>query len=394
MKLRIVIAILLILCVATAVFAVGFDTKIFRAAAIGLAVKSVGPSINKFINTFTLNNHIPIGMSTKVVPILSVGEKGYVGAAQVAGPQAYVKSTQAVWLYEDNFSQNEFRLKVLVPSASLNPLALKKVQKVGVSAIIDVSLDGRWKGQTFSHAVRAGDILKAGVVAVAINAAAKPLDRAINIITHGWTATTRVVPVATIGDKAYIGGAQVSGSAAATSAVKAVYQYEEIYGGGKYRIKVFVPSNSINPLKIKRLSGIGITALIDTSIADQERVRERQQVWAASKAGYPGINDVLKNRFKGDVATSTTRHDQGLHKGWYIGKGNQRKQLTGVWIDRYQGLKGDDRDAFVTFWNTHYKEKPNDLEKHWNEWLGKRHRNDKQGDNPGESQGKGKGKNK
>lgn len=402
MRLKLVIAVLLILCVATAALAVGFDTKIFRAAAIGLAVKSVSPSLNKFINTFTANNHVPIGMSTKVVPILSVGEKGYVGAAQVAGPQAYVNSVQAVWLYEDNFSNNEFRLKVYVPSNSLNPLSLKKVQKVGVSAIIDVSLDGRWKGQTFSHSVRGGDILKAGVVAIAVNAAASPLNHAINSITHGSDAGTKVVPIVTIGDKAYIGGVQVSGSASAVSSVKAVYQYEEIFSSGRYRIKVFVPSNSTSPLKIKRVSGIGITALIDTSIADQERVRERQVYWRTYRPGYRGIDVILGDRFRGDFEP---RHDQGLHKGWYIGKGNQRKMLSGIWIDRYRGLRSDDdRNAFVIFWNTHHNEKPKDLDKHWNDWLGKRHGNDQGDSHPifksqekekdHGNKGHGKGKNK
>lgn len=394
MKLRIVIAILLIFCVATSVFAAEFSTKIFKAAAIGVAVKSTGTSINKFINTFTLNNNIPIGMSTKVVPILSVGEKGYVGAAQVAGPKASVNSVQAVWLYENNFSNNEFRLKVLVPSASLNPLTLKKVQKVGVTAIIDVSLDGRWKGQTFSNSVRAGDVLKAGVVAVAINAAAKPLNKAINIITHGDAAGTKVVPIVTIGDKAYIGGVQVSGSASAISKVKAVYQYEAIYSSGRYRIKVFVPSNSTNPLKIKRVSGIGITALIDTSIADQKSVKARQQYWSTYKPRYPGINDVLKSRFKGDIVVVQPKKDQGLHKGFYIGKGNQKKQLTGIWIGRYKGMSSNDREAFVVFWNAHYKEKPGDLDKHWNEWLKKRQGNDKKVKIQVKSQDKGHSKGK
>lgn len=401
MRTRVAVAVVLILCIASAVLAVGFDTKIFRAAAIGLAVKSVAPSINKFINTFTANNHIPIGMSTKVVPILSVGEKGYVGAAQVAGPNAYVQSTQAVWLYEDNFSNNEFRLKVYVPSASINPLQLKKVQKVGISAIIDVALDGRWKGQTFSHAVRGGDILKAAVVAVAIKAAAKPLDSAINSITGGWGGSTKVVPIATIGDKAYIGGAQVAGPASTVAATNAVYQYEEIFDNGRYRIKVFVPSKSSNPLKFGRAAGVGITALIDTSIADQQRIRERESYWQASRVNLPDIDRTLDGRFRGDIE----RHDQGLHKGWYIGKGNQRKMLTGVWVDRYKKLRSDDdRNDFVTFWNDHSKESPKVLEKHWGDWLGKHpasiKSNDDRGsksnknddDDRGKSQGKGKKK--
>ncbi|MDI6829092.1 MAG: hypothetical protein QME62_11470, partial [Armatimonadota bacterium] len=169
-------AILVLSCGITLVIsqahAAEFTTKIFRAVAIGLAVDATAPELDKFIRTVTFNNKVPINMATKVVPILSVGEKGYVGAAQIVGPDSYVKDTKAVWLYEDNFSNNEFRLKVFVPSSSLNPLELKRTQKVGISAIIDVSLDGRWEGQTISRGIGPGDILKAGVVAIAINAAA------------------------------------------------------------------------------------------------------------------------------------------------------------------------------------------------------------------------------
>ena len=407
MKLRVSLIIRLVCAISAALFpadrafAAGFDTKIFRAAAIGLVVKEASPALDKFINTFTFQQNIPVGMSTKVVPILSVGEKGYVGAAQVSGPESSVKTVQAVWLYEDNFSRNEFRLKILVPSASLNPFALKRVQKVGVSAIIDVALDGRWKGQTYSHAVHAGDILKAGVVAVAVNAAAEPLNEAINAVTKGSSSSTKVVPIATIGDKAYIGGAQVSG--AAVKAIKAVYQYEEIFDGGKFRIKVFVPSNSTNPLKIKRVSGVGITALIDTSIADQERIRERERFWRTYPVRAGTIDLILADKF---------RHDRGLHLGWYIGRGNQRKRLTGVWADRYVQLSPDDREAFVVWWNAHHKDKPAALENRWQGWTKERKGHGKgfevaapskdddkdkdkgKSDDRGEGRGKGKGKNK
>lgn len=73
----------------TAVCAAEFSTKIFRAAAIGAAVTAVSPQLNKFVNTITIQK-LPAGTATKIVPILSVGEKGYIGAAQVAGPSTYV----------------------------------------------------------------------------------------------------------------------------------------------------------------------------------------------------------------------------------------------------------------------------------------------------------------
>lgn len=374
--------------------AADFDTKLFRAAAIGVAVNSAANPLNKFINTITLNTKVPIGMSTKVVPILSVGEKGYVGAAQVAGPASSVQSVKAVWLYEDSFSRNEFRLKVLVPSSSVNPFQLKRVPKVGVSAIIDVSLDGRWKGQTYSRSVKAGDVIKAGVVAVAVNAAADPLNKAINAISMNSSTGTKVVPIITIGDKAYIGGVQVSGSSTAVRSVKAVYQYEDVFDGGKFRVKAFVPADSTNPLKIKRVAGVGITALIDTSIARQEDIHARE--WRSWKCNYRSIDGILSDRFRGDVE----RDDNGRHLGWYIGKGNQRKQLTGVWAERYGKMDTKDRAAFEVWYLKYGHLKPSDLEKKYGEWSKERAKarsasKDKDQENKGkekEDKGKGKGK--
>lgn len=366
--------------------AAGFDTKVFRAAAIGVAVNSAARPLDKFINTLTFNSKVPIGMSTKVVPILSVGEKGYVGAAQVAGPSSYVQSVKAVWQYEDNFSRNEFRLKVLVPSSSLNPLELKRVQKVGVSAIIDVSLDGRWRGQTYSRAVRAGDILKAGVVAVAVNAAADPLNRVINTISFNSGVSTKVVPIATIGNKAYIGGVQVSGSSSSVRATRVVYQYEDIFDGGKFRVKAFVPSDSTNLLKIRRVSGVGITALIDTSVARQEDVRTAE--WRKYKGSYRPIGTVMRERFR-----DGERKDNGNHYGWYIGNGNQRKQLTGVWAQRYQGLNSRDRSEFEKWYQNHYRDKPDELERKWKEWIKSRERSrDDDRDDDRDDRGRGKGR--
>lgn len=328
-------------------------TSILRGAAIGYAVRQTANPLNSFVNTITFQHKLPAGTATRVVPILSVGEKGYVGAAQVAGPSAEVKRVQAVWQYEQNFSSNEFRLKVLIPSASINPLQFSKVQKVGISAVIDISLDGRWKGQTYSRTVGTSDVIKSVAVAAAIKAAANPINSAINTVTQGLSANTKVVPVISIGDKAYVGGVQVSGPAASVRRVNMTYQYDGVFDGGRYRVRALVPSDSISPLRFKRVAGVGISALIDTSIASQERVRDRSSIWARTSGRYAPMSVALKNRFK----DSDNRKDNGRHLGWSIGVGNQRK-AEGVQPGRPPGVRpgdqkrDDDRDR-----------KPSDREK-------------------------------
>ena len=67
----------------------------------------------------------------------SVGAKAYLGAMQVAGPAHLVNRVKAVWQYEGLFDRGRARLRVLVPSDSLNPLDIRRVRGVGATAIID-----------------------------------------------------------------------------------------------------------------------------------------------------------------------------------------------------------------------------------------------------------------
>ncbi|MDO8588004.1 MAG: hypothetical protein Q7T82_13325 [Armatimonadota bacterium] len=320
---------------------VTLGTKALRGVAIGYVVKQSAGGLNKFINTITFNHNVPDRLSTKVVPILSVGEKGYVGGAQVSGPAAAVRNVKAVWQYEDNFSNNRFRLKVLVPSDSLSPLKISRVSKVGVSALIDVSLAGGWEYDTVSRGVKFGDVLLAAGVAVAVKNAGPAINKAINTISFNKGLSTKVVPMATFGEKAYIGGAQVSGSANVINSVNAVYQYEDFFSGGRFRVKVMVPTTSSNPLKLKRVQGAGVTAVVDMSLARQRDLWDRDRdryLFGRYQRRYD-----VEDRYR-------YRRDQGLHKGWWQGKhkGWHKKGKGGEKIeDKFGvnlGLPDRDRD--------------------------------------------------
>lgn len=106
----------------------------------GLLVKTISGPINDFINTVTLNRGVKAEGHTKVVPIVSVGSGTSIGAAQVAGPKGVVEATKAVAQLDVSF-QGRIGVKVLVPIDSENPLQrFRRVQGVGVSAIIDYRL--------------------------------------------------------------------------------------------------------------------------------------------------------------------------------------------------------------------------------------------------------------
>ncbi|MHB0912121.1 MAG: hypothetical protein ACYC2Y_01575 [Armatimonadota bacterium] len=113
--------------------------NLLKGAGVVLLVNQFGDELNKFVNKLTTNKGVHVEDQTKVVPILSIGQGGYVGAAQVSGPAKNVKKVKAVAQIEAKM--DSFRIKALVPVESKDAVKnLKRVSGVGVSAIIDVKL--------------------------------------------------------------------------------------------------------------------------------------------------------------------------------------------------------------------------------------------------------------
>ena len=116
---------------------------ILKVGGIGILVDRFAPQLNSFINTLMMQHKAAPEFATKVVPILTVGvlgNSGYIGAAQVMGPQNLVDRVQAVVQVESNFNGNMFRVKGLIPIDSKVPVNFNRVSGVGVSAIIDVRI--------------------------------------------------------------------------------------------------------------------------------------------------------------------------------------------------------------------------------------------------------------
>lgn len=113
---------------------------ILKVGGIGYVVDRFAGPLNNFINTLTFNKGGAHDYATKVVPIISFGGGGHIGAAQVMGSSEQVARVAAVLQVEGDFSGRTFRVKALIPSDSKNPLKFSRVQGVGVSAVIDVSI--------------------------------------------------------------------------------------------------------------------------------------------------------------------------------------------------------------------------------------------------------------
>ena len=106
----------------------------------GVVVKAIAGPIDEFINTVTFNKGAKFQGHTKVVPIVSMGDGTYIGAAQVGGTsKTSVDKTQAVAQLEASFKG--IRIKILIPIDSLNPLQqFRRMQGIGVTAIIDAKI--------------------------------------------------------------------------------------------------------------------------------------------------------------------------------------------------------------------------------------------------------------
>ncbi|HWR39281.1 MAG TPA: hypothetical protein VN611_07255 [Patescibacteria group bacterium] len=123
--------------VPAAVQAIGIG-DLLKVGGVGFVVDRLAGPLNNFINGLMVKSNAGTSFATKVVPIVSAGSQGHVGAAQVTGSQELVDRTQAVLQLEGDFSG--LRVKGLIPIDSKNPLSFSRVQGVGVSAIIDINL--------------------------------------------------------------------------------------------------------------------------------------------------------------------------------------------------------------------------------------------------------------
>jgi hypothetical protein len=261
-------SVLLVFIMAGLAHAANLGEMVVKTVAVGAVVSAVAKPANSGLNKLVGGN--APGVATRVVPVLSVGEKGYVGAAQVVGSQALVGKTKAVLQFEKSFDNQQYRIKLLMPISSANPLNAKRVRGVGISGLLDIALSHNSYLLPPSEGFNVGDVLKAGAIAVATTQFGSQINGFINTVFHNEASTpdgvTKVVPYLSVGTKSYIGMMQVAGPPAQVGRVKAVWQYDQLFDSGRVRLRALVPSDSVNPLSIHRVKGVGCTAVIDAMV--------------------------------------------------------------------------------------------------------------------------------
>ena len=127
--------------------------SVLKLGGISYLVNQFGGEINTFINKIFSQNEVSTDYATKVVPILSMGTGGYIGAVQVVGPKAQVDKVKAVGQLEFKFSKIA-RIKGLIPIDNINITNVNRVEGVGVSAFF--CDDGGWANSSLASLFSAG----------------------------------------------------------------------------------------------------------------------------------------------------------------------------------------------------------------------------------------------
>lgn len=118
-----------------------------------------------------------------------------------------------------------------------------------------------------------GGILKGAAVAILVDKFSDQLNDLINKATGGNKLgpkeATKVVPILSLGQGSFVGGAQVLGPKDKVETVKAVGQVETKLGG-QFRIKALFPmttrSTSTSAKNIQKVEGVGVSAVIDVRL--------------------------------------------------------------------------------------------------------------------------------
>ena len=119
-------------------------SDLVKEKGMSLALDHFSGKIDEYVNE-NAPFKIEEGYGTKVVPVVTVGSKGYIGAAQICGPKEQLEKCKAALTVEGKLASGTVRVQYLVPIDTLRPTSLEnvhRVQGVGVSARLDLGFPG------------------------------------------------------------------------------------------------------------------------------------------------------------------------------------------------------------------------------------------------------------
>lgn len=283
--------------------------------AASVLIRSQAPALDRVIDAVTLRHGLASRRATRVVPGFSVGRRTYVGAYQVVGAEADVSQVRCVFEVTGQVEGGKGRFARLIASSTSNPFQLRPVWGVGVSAALDASV---W-GPVGTFPVGGGDrgrLLRAAEAVAAAKLVGDELDKLLRRIEGiPSSVSTRVVPILTVGEKSYVGLAQVGGLGAAQ--VDAVLQVEENLGA-KVRGRVMVPVDFRRG--DARVDTVGVMGLVDMPLRKGTQAPSPE----ASPGGAPPPPVVVQPIPRSDPRPVVVVTPSG--SGWDLSKSCQKRR--------------------------------------------------------------------
>lgn len=114
-------------------------------------------------------------------------------------------------------------------------------------------------------------VIKGAAIAFAVDRFGPQIDKGINSLVDNKNLrldqATKVVPILSIGTGAFVGAVQVTGPQESVDKVKAVGQLEtNIRLLGTVRVKALIPIEARSVTNLKRVPGVGVSALVDIKL--------------------------------------------------------------------------------------------------------------------------------
>lgn len=291
--------------------------KNLQSPAIGAAVGESSAQINDFLNTLALNHGMSLTSQTRVVPVINVGSKGYIGAAQIVGLTGDTSRVQSVIQYEDTYGNGKYRVMLMFPSGTLNPYELERAPGVGLSGLVDVSMAGGAPGLV-SGGVHTFDATKSTVMGEAVRFDAKGINKFINSdykkLNMESSFATRVVPRINVAENSYVGGVQIMGTKEDVNRVQAVFEFSDVFDNAKYSADVLVPGDTTETSSFHRVYGISITAVVDVAADDLYPVSYYPYyAWRTDRPSYTYWDQRPYRYPYGYYGFGYPNHDNGRH---------------------------------------------------------------------------------
>lgn len=148
-----------------------------------------------------------------------------------------------------------------------------KNRSIAILFIISMTIGFLSPQNVYGFKIDVGNIVKDIAITAGTAALVRGMSGDLNSFINGLLSNnnaatrdmTKVVPIVSVDRKVSVGAAQVAGSKEQIDRVRAVVMLQADFQR-KARIRVYVPSDSSNPLEFSRVQGVGTSAVIDFSL--------------------------------------------------------------------------------------------------------------------------------